>query len=161
MATKEELLVLEVRNFNSFHDKSLVKQEWDKMFDKAEYNIVHGSAGLWSGTTEMIPTILDCSMQTVLDRVAYGEIDILIYKSKVEILVHHHDGTNLYVCTPFKFEDLSKEILVQIMTDSQLVKDFEVFADGDFSKETYIEYIEADRGDINESFNFKAVLELF
>ena len=105
--------------------EEMVREEWNKLFENADYSMVTGTGQGWQGRREIQPTLIDNDLESFMAKVSgLDGFKFEIYNDRVEISGYHHDGTNYYVCTPFNLSMLTLEQCKKAVEESSLEEDF-------------------------------------
>jgi len=108
--------------------EELIEEEWNKLFENADYNLVSGSCQTWQGRRDIQLTLLDNDLESLMDKIKSNDSYVFeVYPDRVEVTARHHDGTNYYTCEPFYSEKMTLEQCKKTIEESSLEYGLELF----------------------------------
>ena len=107
--------------------------------------LMTGSNGGWRGRSEYKPTLLE-NIDEFCNKVTFENVNISVYKDRVEISNSHRDGINYYTLKRFSWDNLTIKELQNVIVNDGLQDDFNDYWDEvkskDMRKHHYTEFID-------------------
>jgi len=124
----------------------LVEYEADLVLDSNVYVRVSGIANRWNGSQSVDTFIPETTLKEILrQHMNADQLVIIVFKDRVEIENHHHDGSNYYTLKPFDLYSLTIPELKDMADDADSFNDWREQRMNSYSKakkEDLINYIE-------------------
>lgn len=146
----------DLEKMEPFYSECLAEDMWsntiyeaDKILDARgnDYVLVDGFVQRWNGSRDVGLIIRETKLEDIIHTyMTPDRLTVSVYEDRVEVENCHHDGTNCYTFTPFKFHDLTIKELKEYF-DGYDIENFNDYGfDRSFSnakKDDLVEFIES------------------